>query len=98
MRYIITLLLFSPLLYNINFRHSQTKQYASSIIARGQMPNLGVDKAGNVHLVYGLGDSIMYAESVDHGISFSTPSLVAIVPQLFANAMRGPQIAASDRG
>jgi hypothetical protein len=65
------------------------------VIAQGKMPNLAKDKDNNIHLVYGTGDSIMYVFS-KNGKSFSAPSLVAVLPNLFASAMRGPQIAASD--
>jgi hypothetical protein len=68
------------------------------VITSGQMPNLAKDKAGNLHLVYGIGDSIMYSYSSDKGNSFSTPTLIAVLPKLFSFATRGPQIAATNRG
>lgn len=71
---------------------------SDSVIARGQMPNLSRDNSGNVHLVYGSGDSILYSYSSDKGNSFSSPSLVAILPKLAASHMRGPQIAATSNG
>ena len=91
------LLLWSSQFYKDVIRN-QLVNHTSASIGRGQMPNLAVDKAGNVHLVYGFGDSVVYAESVDHGVSFSTPVLVATIPELFAFAMRGPQIAVTDQG
>ncbi len=39
----------------------------------------------------------MYASSAN-GKSFTPPALVAILPKLFASAMRGPQIAAGGNG
>lgn len=68
------------------------------VIAKGQIPNIAKDEKGNIHLVYGLGDSVMYTSSSDKGNSFSTPSLVAILPKLYSFAMRGPQIAATNNG
>jgi len=62
------------------------------------MPNIAKDKSGDIHLVYGIGDSIMYASSFDKGNSFSSPSLVATLPKLFSFAMRGPQIAVTNKG
>lgn len=62
------------------------------------MPNLTRDKAGNLHLVYGIGDSIMYAYSSDKGNSFSTPTLIAVLPKLFSFATHGAQIATTNRG
>lgn len=68
------------------------------VIANGQVPNIAIDKNGTIHLVYGLGDSIMYTASSDKGNSFSRPSLIAVVPGLYSFAMRGPQIASTDEG
>ena len=71
---------------------------ADFVIADGQMPNIAKDKSGNIHLAYGIGDSIMYTSSSDNGNSFSSPSVVAVLPDLFSFAMRGPQIAATNNG
>lgn len=71
---------------------------SDSIIAQGQMPNLSIDNSGNVHLVYGNGDSILYSYSTDNGKSFSSSSVIAILPKLAASHMRGPQIAATSKG
>src|SRR3954463_7735145 len=70
----------------------------SYIIGKGQMPNLVKDKQSNLHLVYGSGDSILYAYSSDNGNSFSTPFLIAVLPHVFTYATRSPQIAATDDG
>lgn len=67
-------------------------------IGHGQMPNLATDESGNPHIVYGTGDSLLYASSVNEGKTFSKPVLIAIVPNLFASHSRGPQIASSQRG
>jgi len=69
---------------------------ADFIIGNGQIPNIAKDKSGTIHLVYGLGDSIMYTFSSDNGQSFSSPSVVAVLPDLFSFAMRGPQIAVNN--
>src|SRR6478672_1250506 len=66
-------------------------------IGRGQVPSVVKDKDKNIYIAYGTGDSIMYVSSKD-GISFSTPSLVAVLPGLFSFAMRGPQVAVSSQG
>lgn len=71
---------------------------SSSTIAAGQMPNLSKDQSGIVHLVYGNSDSILYRYSSDKGKSFSSPSVVAILPELAASHMRGPQIASTSNG
>ena len=71
---------------------------SGNTIANGQMPNLSTDNSGIVHLVYGNGDSILYSSSSDKGNSFSSPAVVAILPELAASHMRGPQIAATSNG
>ena len=68
------------------------------IVAKGQMPQIAIDKKNNIHIVYGQGDSIMYTFSTNKGKSFTSPSSIAFLPGLFASAMRGPQIAATDNG
>ena len=68
------------------------------IIANGQMPNMVIDKENNIHLIYGSGDSILYAYSTDNASSFSTPSLISVLPNVYTFAMRGPQIAATSKG
>lgn len=71
---------------------------SGSVIAKGQMPNLSTDNSGNIHLVYGSGDSILYSYSSDKGNFFSAPSVIGILPKLAASHMRGPQIAATSNG
>ena len=81
----------------LNF-NTNTQRNSDAIIANGQMPNAIKDKAGVLHLVYGTGDSIMYAYSGDGGKSFSKASLVSILPKLAASHTRGPQIAVTSNG
>lgn len=66
-------------------------------IGKGQVPSVAKDRSNIIHVVYGSGDSIMYVMSKD-GKSFTTPSLVSVLPGLFSFAMRGPQVAVSSRG
>lgn len=68
------------------------------VIAFGQMPNIAKDNSGNFHLVYGNGDSILYRYSSDNGNSFSTPTLISVLPKLAASHTRGPQVAATLNG
>ena len=42
------------------------------IIGSGQMPNVVKDNKGNMHIVYGTVDSIMYSFSSNSGKSFSS--------------------------
>jgi hypothetical protein len=94
MKKLSILAIFLSLFFTIN---AQNKELKDIVVANGQMPNLTRDKSNNIHLVFGTGDSIMYASS-KNGINFSKPQLVAMLPKLFASAMRGPQIAATGSG
>jgi len=75
-----------------------TCQNHSDTIATGQMPYLAKDNSGNISLVYGSGDSILYCYSTDEGNSFSSPYLISVLPNLAASHMRGPQIARTSGG
>jgi hypothetical protein len=70
----------------------------AEVIAMGSVPRLVKDSRNMLHLVFGNGDSVLYAVSGDGGKSFSKPKLVDRVPDLFSFAMRGPQITASENG
>lgn len=76
---------------------SAKKQLPPATIGSGQVPDLAVN-GNTVHLVWGKGDSILYAFSSNSGNSFSTPEIVDVVPKLFSFAMRGPQIASLSNG
>ncbi|MCW3114921.1 MAG: exo-alpha-sialidase [Segetibacter sp.] len=76
---------------------AKKKEPDEVVVAHGRMPNITKDKNNNIHLVYGTGDSIMYAVS-KNGTSFTSPTLIGVLPGVFASAMRGPQIAAADNG
>ena len=62
------------------------------------MPNLVKDQNNQLHLVYGSGNSIVYANSSNPGGSFSPPSLIDVLPKLAASHTRGPQIASGGSG
>lgn len=88
---------FFPILFTLSFSsENKSKSKDNYIIANGQMPNLAEDKNNGLHLVYGNGDSIMYAFSADGGISFSKSSLISILPEAYSFAMRGPQISCTN--
>ncbi len=75
----------------------QTKNATDRIITKGQMPDIAKEKDDKLHLVFGTGDSIMYAYSSDHGYSFSKPELIAVLSGVYAFATRGPQVAVTDK-
>src|SRR5215207_1128783 len=81
-----------------SYKDEKKPEGASVIIGQGQMPNATNDNKGNIHIVFGTGDSIMYSSSINRGKSFSKPALISILPNLAASAMRGPQIAATSNG
>lgn len=81
-----------------NCKEEKKENVSGTLIAAGQMPNISASDNGDLHLVYGNGDSILYSISDNRGKSFSTPSLIAILPNLAASHMRGPQIASTENG
>lgn len=68
------------------------------LIGKGQMPALTLGKEGNIHLVYGIGDSLLYSTSIDEGKSFSKPELIKVIDGLAAKATRGPKIVITRTG
>jgi hypothetical protein len=80
-------------LFFAGFKKENKKESNDLIIGNGQMPNLTKDNSGNLYVVYGSSDSILYSFSNNGGKSFSTPELIAVLSQLTASSMRGPQIA-----
>ncbi|MFN8271959.1 MAG: hypothetical protein U0U33_16955 [Chitinophagaceae bacterium] len=79
--------------------NDQNKTTTSSVnIGAGQMPALAKDASINIHLVYGIGDSIMYTSSANGGATFIAPVLVDTLADLVDFATRGPQIAATKNG
>ena len=94
----IFLFVLTTTLSSIAFAQSFINTGKDLVIAKGRMPNITKDKSNNLHVVYGTGDSIMYLSSSNQGKSFSSPVLVAVLPKVFATAMRGPQITSTSNG
>ena len=67
-------------------------------VANGQMPVIAKDEENNIQLVYGSGDSLMYAYSTDKGNSFSSPMLIDTLQGLVASHTRGAQITITKNG
>ncbi|HEY6082413.1 MAG TPA: sialidase family protein [Chitinophagaceae bacterium] len=89
--------LFAIAAFIFSITYAQNKERNDLLIANGRMPNMTIDKNSNIYIVYGSGDSIMYVSS-KNGSAFTSPALIAVLPKLFASAMRGPQIAATANG
>lgn len=64
-------------------------------IGQGKQPQVSLDNAGSVRVVYGLGDKIFCATSTNHGQTFSAPIIVAEVTGMHLGMGRGPQLASS---
>src|ERR1700694_457901 len=90
--------LFSACMMFLNCNNKRTVDKTGSILAAGQMPNAAKDNANNLYLTYGTEDSIMYSVLKNGAESFSTPTLISVLPKLAASHSRGPQIAATSNG
>src|SRR6185503_2826798 len=61
-----------------------------------QQPQVAVDRAGGIHVVYGIGDQIRYCRSTDGGQTFSPPSDLPLVYAMSLGMRRGPRVAAGE--
>lgn len=61
-----------------------------------QQPQVAVDGAGGIHVVFGVGDQIRYCHSTDGGKTFSKPVDLPLVSNMSLGMRRGPRIAAGD--
>jgi hypothetical protein len=79
-------------------------QGAESIeLARGeaprhpQQPQLAVDTAGGIHVVYGIQDIVCYQSSHDGGKTYSKPAEITFAHAMSLGMRRGPRIAATNK-
>ena len=94
MKNTIIILLFFLSVCSCNENNMQAEN--DFVIGSGQIPQLAKDK-NNLYVVYGTGDSITtYSQSPDNGNTFSKPLIISVVPNVYAFAMRGPQIAVAN--
>src|SRR5688572_33395965 len=77
---------------------NKSTEFKALVIGKGSMPQADIDQSGNVYVVYGSGDSLFCVISDNRGGSFTDPELIAVIPNLAASHMRGPQIAATTSG
>src|SRR5687767_4575372 len=63
-----------------------------------QRPQVAVDHAGLIHVVYGVGDTIFYRRSEDRGATFSKAVALPRVNAMSLGMRRGPRIAATASG
>lgn len=66
------------------------------IADKGVQPDVTISKNGQIQVIYGVEDKILYTSSTDHGLTFSYPQLVAQLPELHLGNTRGPRIASTD--
>lgn len=69
--------------------------YSQTQIGDGEQPQVAIDQSGIIRLVYGKGDEIYYASSLDLGNTFSQPIVIGQVPEMHLGMTRGPQLASS---
>ena len=98
MKKIIVGLIITGCLFVVECKEQTKNSINDRVIGIGKMPAVSIDHRDNFHIVYGSCDSILYSSSNDNGESFSAPSLVDVLPELSASAMRGPQIASITNG
>ncbi len=61
-----------------------------------QQPQVVVDSRSAIHVVFGVGDKILYRRSDDSGMKFSAPVELPAVHEMSLGMRRGPRIAATD--
>ena len=66
-----------------------------SVIKKGQQPQLTAGNNGTLRLVYGDGDKIFCATSLDNGLTFPEIKLAGEVKEMALGMSRGPQLASS---
>jgi len=64
---------------------------------KARQPQVAVDPAGRIYLVFGSGNSVYCTTSNDQGASFSEPSKVGDAGVLALGMRRGPRVAASEK-
>lgn len=62
--------------------------------ARPQQPQIAIDEAGTIHVVYGIGDQVRYRQSQDSGKTFLPPTDLPLVHAMSLGMRRGPRVAA----
>ena len=66
-----------------------------TIIADGNQPQLTIDNSGIIRIVYGNGNKIYCATSMDNGLTFPDVQLAGEIKDMHLGMSRGPQVASS---
>ncbi len=67
---------------------------ASSDVAPPKQPQATLSTDGAIHVVFGVGEDVVYCHSTDNGNSFSEPKVAFQIPNLALGMRRGPRVAA----
>ena len=67
---------------------------ASSEVAPPKQPQATLSSDGTIHIVFGVGEDVVYCHSTDNGNTFSEPKVAFQIPNLLLGMRRGPRIAA----
>ena len=67
---------------------------ASSEVAPPKQPQATLSSDGTIHIVFGVGEDVVYCHSTDNGNTFSEPKVAFQIPNLALGMRRGPRIAA----
>ncbi len=67
---------------------------ASSEVALPKQPQASISSDGAIHVVFGVGEDVVYCHSTDNGYTFSEPRVAFQIPNLALGMRRGPRISA----
>lgn len=95
-KYLDIMTLIAGVLFCLAFIPSTPPENPVIISSFGKQPTMAVDKANNLHVVFGLENEIFYTFSADKGVTFSKPEKVGEQGKLALGNTRGPQIVATD--
>ncbi len=70
---------------------------SSSKVTAPKQPQAAISADGIVHVVFGVGEDVVYCRSMDEGKSFSEPKVAFRVPNLSLGMRRGPRIAVAGK-
>jgi hypothetical protein len=90
----ICVILFLPIMATLAFAFKMKDNDGgiTTVSSFGKQPTLAVDKANQLHVVFGQVNEVFYTSSKDRGASFTRPVSIGKQPKLALGATRGPQI------
>lgn len=94
-RSLFALILFLEVVGNGYLAADEPIVISSSKVAAPKQPQAAISADGIVHVVFGVGEDVVYCRSINEGKSFSEPVVAFRVPNLSLGMRRGPRIAIS---